>query len=213
MNEQARIIKSVVAKRRSSACFVNFTDGDSIVLSTDIVVKYRMGKDIAIDEATLNAAISEQKIINLKQSAYIYAAYKPRSIRQVAEKLRQLDFEDEYITIALEFLASFNLLDDEKFALMYCKDYLLRKSASKSRLKIELLRKGISKDIASKVLDEIYPDDNEYELALKAAWKKDRSLERKAPEKRKNSLFAFLFRQGFNSDVIKKVVDELSSKY
>ncbi len=209
MTNTERIITAVTAGRNPSSCTVVFEDGAREILSTDIVVKYRLGKGTVLSPGTCAEIAKDQRLIDLKRAAYAYAAYKPRSVRQVADKLKALDYSAEEIESALGFLVDFGLLDDEKFALMFCKDYLLRKSASRNVLVNELRRKGVSAETARKTVDSIYPGDNEHEQALRAAMKKMRSLERKEPAKRKQSLFAFLCRQGFDFDVIRNVINEL----
>jgi regulatory protein len=58
----------------------------------------------------------QQDIINAKQAAYNYAAYKPRTEFQVRKRLKERGYEDNLVWEAIEFIKKFDLLDDELFA-------------------------------------------------------------------------------------------------
>mgnify|MGYP001024004460 FL=1 len=82
------IIVSIVKVKRADKCQVQFDNGDFFVCSMDIVLKYKLSKGFDIDDELLNELIKEQRIIEVKQSAYNYASYKPRKTQQVIKKLK-----------------------------------------------------------------------------------------------------------------------------
>jgi regulatory protein len=88
-----------------------------------------------------------------------------------------------------------------------------RKPAGESRLRQELMKRGVSKHDIADAFAEAFPPETSRETAiesaLEAAQKKMRSLERKDPEKRKQALVGYLQRQGFSWDVIKKVLADV----
>lgn len=100
-----------------------------------------------------------------------------------------------------------NFVNDERFASFRVKSYL---KAGKSRCYIEqkLKQKGISKDIISKIFDEI--DYSEFDTALDFARRKKICAFRKDYESRianRQKDLATLVRSGFSYDIAKDILN------
>lgn len=204
-----KIISNVKARPNSSVCEIVFADGASIELHMDLVLKYRLGKNTAVDEKLWEDVINDSDTMLAKQTAYNYASYAPRTEFQIIKKLKDKGFNEDKVLGAIEFLKQFNLVDDYIYCQKYIKDYLRRKKSGADRITIELLKKGIPKHIAKAAVEDFFPKDDEFEIVLAAANKKMRSLTNKPPQKRKNSLIAYLQRQGFQWQIIKQALEEL----
>ena len=89
-------------------------------------------------------------------------------------------------------------LDDFRFAEYYVENRFVKKGVSIKRLKMELLKKGVSKDIVEEVLADSDRNDEE---ELKKMIVKKRS---KYPDDEK--LIAYLCRQGFQYDLVRELV-------
>ena len=207
-----RKILSVKKTKRSSDCFVNFEHDESIVISMDLVLKYNLVKGRDIDDCEFDEIIGEQRKIDLRQSAYKYASYKPRTEKEVRDRLMQKGFSNEEAKEALQFLEKFELLDDEKYAVDFIKEKLKLKNFGEFRMKMELIKRGIHRDLAEAAVSKYYPQEDEYEIAKAAAGKKISQIMRKPEEKRWNSLSGYLQRQGFGWDIIKKICDDYLKK-
>lgn len=201
-------IKAVFKKKRTAKFCLVTENEDFFDISEDLIVQYSIRRGRELSEELFAEIKKKQRIIDVKQAAYNYASYKPRSIRQVEDKLKLMKFDSEEISIAKNFLIDFDLLDDEKFAASYIESYLKRKSVGSSKIYQELLKKGINKDTAKNALAEHFPEDNKKELAIEAAEKKMRMLRSKPPEKQKNSLIAYLQRQGFDWNTIRETIQK-----
>ncbi|MBP5647954.1 RecX family transcriptional regulator [Candidatus Saccharibacteria bacterium] len=86
-------------------------------------------------------------------------------------------------------------LNDYKFAEWYVENRFVKKGISKKRLKMELIKKGIVKDI----IDEVLDGRNDEEEIRKMINKK---REKYDDEK----LMAYLVRQGFSYDLVRRMV-------
>jgi regulatory protein len=201
-------IISVFAKRFGSNCKVSLSNGEELEISIDLVNKYYLSKGKVLDDSILKNIIAEQRIYDIKKSALAYASYKPRTVKQVKTKLRDKEYNNDEIDIAIKFLFNFNLLDDEKFAFNFLKDFLVRKSAGKSKIKMELYRRGVPDYIIEDTIHNHFPENNSLDLARKSAEKKLRMLQNKPPEKQKNSLASYLQRNGYDWDIIKTILNE-----
>ena len=101
------------------------------------------------------------------------------------------EFSEEII----QRLTSKGYLDDRKFAEWYVENRFVKKGISKKRLKMELIKKGIAKDI----IDEVLDGRNDEEEILKMINKKREKYDNE-------KLMAYLVRQGFSYDLVRRMV-------
>lgn len=207
MNDELRII-SVKAKKNGQSCLISFNNDDVLECSYDLVLKHHLSKNSYINSDLFSELQKEQRIYVLKQVAYNFVSYKPRTEKQIRLKLKEKGYDKSESDLAIEFLLKFDLVDDEKYAKQFISDYLKRKSAGKSKLISELIMKGIDKSLAKNVLNQYYPENAAYEIALRAANKKFKLIRNKTGEKQKSSLIKYLQFSGFDWDIIRKVLRE-----
>lgn len=206
-----KTVKSLIYKNKKGTCLVFFDSETYVELSNDLIYKYQIHKGTIIDEELENKILSEQKIIDVKQSAYIFAAYKPRTKKQVIDKLKLKKFNHLEISIAVDFLNDFKLLNDEKYANTFAKEYIIRKPCSSKKIIQELLQRGIEKDIAVQAASTAIQPKDEFDLAVKAGEKKLRAIKHKPIEKQLQSIKSYLQRNGFNWDITKKAISVIFS--
>lgn len=204
------VVHSIKKKRYSKKYFVNFKDdSESIILSLDIIMKFNINKDKNVNEDILEKALEEQSLEDCKSAAYTYVSYKPRTEFEIRKRLEEKDFTQNHIEQAITFLNEFDLIDDEAFAKSFISTHLKKKPAGKFKIKTELVKRGIDKDLAEKMVENYYPSDQVYDLAIEAGKTKLRKVNHKKPEKQEKSVTDYLARNGFNWDIIKQVKKEL----
>lgn len=203
-------VKYIKSKGNCEVTFKEFAE--SYYISLDLINKYRLSKDKEITAEEFEEIISEQRVFDVKKTAFNYASFKPRSEKQLEDKLKQKEFNEDEIEIAKEFLKSFDLLDDRKFAILFVNNFLKRKSAGQRVVKMELMGKGIDEYLAEEILQDHFPHDEVEELISKAADKKMRLLSNKAIEKQKKSLTDHLLMRGFPWEKVKIEIDKRFKK-
>jgi len=206
------IIKSVQKKKYTPNCLIyfNYSELDNaLVISTDLVVKYGLKKGMELSDNFYHILLQEQRIINIKNSAYSFASYKPRTEKQVRQRLSAKGFFDKEIDIAINFLYDFKLLDDYTFARQFCIDYMKRKNISRYKLYQEIIKRGIQKELADEISRDTYPLNQLDTIIRKAANKKLKSISYKPLRKQKESLISYLKRQGFSWTDINPVLNEI----
>jgi regulatory protein len=111
----------------------------------------------------------------------------------------------------LERLELAGYLDDESFARQFARSKAVGGGMSKRRVQQELVRRGVSRDIAGRAVDEVFVEEavDEFEAVLRAARKKLRTLERVDAPTRRRRLYGFLARKGFESEDVIRVMREL----
>ena len=141
-----------------------------------------------------------------KNTAYRYLTIRPRSRKELADKLQDKEFADPIITAVLEHVTRLGYLDDGKFAAQWAASRIRSRGFGRRRLEQELRIKGISSAIIKDTLNTLLEEAPEAETARKEAEKKLRTLTRFEPEVRRRRLAGFLERKGFSSEIIRTIL-------
>jgi len=173
----------------------------------------KVGREYAEDE--LVALEQESLIGKVYGRALEYCLMRPHSVREVQQYLYKktrpkLDktgelkpgIAPEITSRVFERLIEKGYVDDNKFARFWVENRLVKKGVSKRKLRSELITKGINSTIISQMLSETVRNDSD---ELKKIIAKKRSL---YPDDKK--LTAYLARQGFNYDEIKRAIDDFN---
>jgi len=144
-----------------------------------------------------------------KQTALRLLALRPRTVRELRNKLEEKSYSPEVIRDIVAYCQEYGYLDDARLAKSWVKWRLKEKPSGKSLLIYELREKGIDQSIIDTALSEEYNDRNEFELAVNAVNKRLKSyqnLDRTVAERR---ILAFLSRRGFSLTVAKEVTNKI----
>ena len=212
--QEPYIITHVVAQKKNPARCSVFINGEfAFGCTLDTTLRFGLTKGKQLTKHDIDRLQEQEDIIALKQIALRYATYKSRTAAEVRRKMLEKDFAPEEADYAVQFLEEFGYVNDRKYAAAFLQEIMQRKPAGESRLRQELLKRGVSKHDIDDAFAEAFPPetarDNAFQSALAAAEKKLRSLERKEPQKRKQALIGYLQRQGFAWEVIKSVLEEV----
>ena len=145
--------------------------------------------------------------------AFRYIGYAARSRSELEKRLEREEYEPDIVQAVIAECEGAGWVDDQKFAGDWIADRADRKMYGKTRLKMELQRKGIDKDTLLEALDKV-DDEGELKRALAAIqtkWKPDvyGMMDRREQQAEKQKLSGFLMRRGFNWATIKQVFAQL----
>ena len=216
MDNQIIIVQVKQKNQRNTNCIVSFksenAEENQIEISMDLVLKFQLKKDKIIGFSEFEQIISEQKLIDAKQIAFNFASFSPKTEKQIVQKLKVKGFENMEINYSIKFLKDFNLINDEEFSKKFINDYLLKNKSGKFKLLQLLINKGVSKEIAENAVNKYFPEEKSLDLAILAAEKKMKIIEKKQKEKQKQAIFNHLLSKGFSFADAKKVLDIISGK-
>ncbi len=168
---------------------------------------------LKIGQPLTSKEIEELQIKDQYSQATDYAlrflSFRPRSEKEVKEKLKKKGFDEFVISKVILKLQDSEYLDDEEFAKMWVLDRKSVKPEGSYLLKKELQQKGVAKEIIEKVLAENFTHKEEFNLALKVAQKKKKTLKGLSRLEFEQKITAALARRGFRWEIIKKVLKEL----
>lgn len=146
---------------------------------------------------------------SVKKTALRYRSYRPRSKSEVREYLKKKGYDDRNIEQALTYLTENNLLNDEEFARMLCRDRLVLKPVGKATMRQLLLKKGIERTTVDVVLQELYTGDKESTLALREAERKYKRIASLPPLTKKKKIYEHLLRRGYESSLSLKIANQM----
>ncbi len=194
------IINIKIKTKKSNNYIIELSNGKSLEIPIDIILKYNLEKHMLITEDICNKLNQEINLIKCKEIAYKFATYKPRSIKQIRDKLIENNFKENEILLTFEFLKKYNLIDDFDYSRKFILNYILTKRVGQRKIEYELLLKGISKEIVNKAINKFYPNNKVKEFIILEIKKKKNQILRKEKEKQYIYIYNYLSNKGFYID-------------
>ena len=192
-------IKQAIKNENRVNVFVNNKYSFSLDISQVVDYKIKVGQNISEEKLAEYKKASE--FGKLYQRTLEWVLARPRSEREVRDYLRKKIFEkkldEKYSDTIIERLVSKGYLDDKKFAEYYLENRFVKKGTSMKRLKMELTKKGVKKEIIEDVLEN--SERNDVEEIKKI-------IERKRKKYDDEKLIQYLCRQGFSFELSRELV-------
>jgi regulatory protein len=156
--------------------------------------------------------INQEKINSLQaadtseivyQKALKLLDYRPRTEKEIYQRLAQKGYEPENIEITIDRLRTANLVQDGQFARMWVENRNTSHPRSMRLMQYELKMKGVQDVLIENALAE---SESDLTLAQRAAEKHARKLRNLEWLDFRKKLSAFLARRGFSFETINFVV-------
>jgi len=193
------------SKRRS--IFVNneFLCG----VDEEIVVILGLKVNQEVDKRKIKEVLHKEEIKRAKDYAFKLLSYRPRSIKEIWNRLKKKDYSSKVILEVIKSLKRLKFLNDREFARMWVESRIKTRPMGRHRLEQELNQKGIDRDLIEKTLSD-YEEEEEIELAKELTQRKLKRSYRNLDEvTTKRRLYSFLQRRGFSYDIIQEVLRKL----
>lgn len=144
----------------------------------------------------------------IKQKIEQYCVYQDRCHKEVEQKMRTYDLIPEAQEMILLSLLKDNFLNEERFSKSFARGKFRIKHWGKQRIVRELKMREISAYNIKTALKEI--DEEEYVKTIyNITENRNAVISESNTFKRKKKLIDFLFRKGFESDLIYKTVNDI----
>jgi len=193
-----------VAKRRKSL-FQIMVDDEPILIDkeTFLLSRFKLGSTITYEELEELKMNSENH--RAKQKALWLLSRRDYSKTELVNKLAR-ETSKEAAVKAAERMEEVGVIDDIRFAKKYAADLFHFKRMSARMVLYELMQKGIDKETATDIIEELAIDEDE-SLAD--------TIERKflnnlSTEKELRRVYAFFTRKGYSYDQIKTAINKYS---
>jgi len=139
---------------------------------------------------------------------------RAHSERELKRKLYQRGFRKTPIEAALARARELDLVNDEQFTRAFVDDRLRRGGIGINKLRAELAKRGVDRELVTRVLAETEALDDEAEVVAAAVaaaeprWRRSRDDD---PHKRRARIMRFLAGRGFPADVCRAATDCLEA--
>ena len=155
--------------------------------------------------------MSDELAGKARKAALRYLMYRDRSVHEVRTYLEGKEYPPTVVEDALQYLASLRYLDDARFARQFTRYRVECKKMGRFRLRHELISRGVEESLTDRVLDEVFADVSELDLARQCAEKKMNVWKGLPAQTVKRRLAGFLGRKGFNAETVYRTVNDLVS--
>lgn len=190
-------------------------------ISSNTLAKFNLYKGKELEESVLEDILYQELKQRFFERAVNYLTRAPKTTFQIRRYLGDLQYKkkdkwfdaDANINFEKIFdeivkdLEDINLLDDKDYATLFVESRIKNKPRGKFVLVSELMGKGVDKEIAIQVCDELIED--EYDILKKTFYKRYKSENLDLSDRKK---IAYLQRKGFSYDLIKKFANSESEE-
>lgn len=195
------IVTAVEPRRKSLSAL--YIDGEfAMKLDTQTLLEYRIKPGTELDDEELHSLLIASDTRRAKEKALWLISYRDHTSKEIYDKLCR-DYSEDAANTALERLKELGLINDEAFAKRFAAE-LHSKHCSPSDIRYKLISKGIDRDSADAIVDELEIDPRE-EISALIEKKYLRNL---GDEKGIRRTFSALERAGFKYSDIKSVLNE-----
>ena len=166
---------------------------------------------LKIGQALSDEDIAELQAADTLEKAQLRAinliAYRPRSVREVRQRLKRAEVDDEAIDSVVDRLKNAGLLDDAAFSKAWVESRLRANPRGRRMIEWELRQKGVSAQEIDAALEGV-DDEASAMAAAEKRWPRLQSLPQR---ERKKKLMDFLARNGFDYAVIEETLRRIES--
>ena len=186
------VVTAVEPRRKSLSAL--FIDGEfALKLDTATLLENRIVSGIELTDEELHELILKSDLRRAKEKALWLISYRDHTCAELLNKLKK-DFSEEAAEAAVAKMLELRLINDEEIARRYASELHNVKHLSAQSIKYKLIAKGIDKDTAEEITEELMIDPVE-EITLLIEKKYANKL---TDEKGKRRAFAALQRAGYH---------------
>ncbi len=209
------VVINLKRKKRTKDWYIIYlNDGREILSYIDFIIKFKIKTGKQLTQEQIDEIKSSSELIFAKEIAYKFLSSRPRTQKEIEERLRQKGFDENIISRAVEEIKNYGFINDIEYARSFVFDRFRSKTLGKFALKQALLAKGVSNEVVEQVLLERENVVDEFEIALDLANQKLKQIKTSKKKKRdkseqKRKIYEFLARRGFDWAVINSVIRKI----
>jgi regulatory protein len=176
-------------------------------LGSLLAVELRLGPGVELAPDLLKDAFRRDTVGKAVEACVRLLSYRPRTEAELLRRLGQKGVEPEIAAEAVERVRALGYVDDAEFACFWVQNREQFKPMGARRLRYELQQKGVDRETARQVLEELPPREDE--AALRVGRAKLRTYAGLDEQTFRRRLGGFLARQGFDYETSARVIKAL----
>jgi regulatory protein len=204
-----RITGFKMQKGRKQAITVEFEDGKELQVDPELIVRFHLGVGMDLDEQFEQRLREENSRLLARRRLVAYLSARRKTTQEARLYLERLGFPATAVEYALEAVRELGLLDDAEFAQAYTRTQKKVAKKGPRAIEFELLSRGVSRGEAEEVVSRCYSPQEQVHLAREIAEKRMSRLSSSTVAEKHRKLSQYLFRRGFDPEIVAEVVREL----
>lgn len=184
---------------------VDLNGSFAFALPATLVADERIEVGDMLDGERVRSLLAAEQASRATEAALVFLGYRPRSEKEVRDRLRRGGFEQDAIEHAIARLHEWRYLDDADFARRWVENRTTHRPRGRRLLQQELRHKGIDGEIARDAIDDAELDETGAAETL--ARRRLPSYAGDEPAAIRRRLGAYLARRGYGYDVIRIALD------
>ena len=197
-------------RRERNRFEVYLDDKPALRVSEAVLVKHGLHRGQNINEDAIKRIVQADVREQAHQAAINFISYRPRSSKEVLDRLVLKGFESELARQVVDQLRELMLVNDLEFARMFVRDKLRGKPMGRALLRKKLIEKGMSFQLAEWILKEYVTPENEQKAAHALAERKFKMSRKRfsglEPTTQQKRLADYLLNRGFSAEIAYKTV-------
>lgn len=194
-----------IAQAKGNFYTVDFSNGERLRVSEDMLVRYRLLKGQEFSEEELEAIKKKSGYDLGLQMVMNYLSYQIHSEKEVWDYLREKDIEAADRKNIIARLKELNLVDDLSYGESYVRTQMRLSDKGPQYLAQQLKQKGLSADDIEHAIS-LYTLKDQLEIAVKAGEKFVKKMHHKSYREVRQKLQQRLMQKGFSKEVIQEVL-------
>ena len=193
------LLVTEVIPREKGRTSIRFDNGMEVLLYKGEVRKLGLQEQTVISREKYDEIIYEILGTRAKKRAMFLLERMDRTEHQLRDKLMQNGYPAVCVDLAIDYVKKYHYIDDLRYATNYISYQQKRKCRQK--LKIDLLTKGIDKNVIEQALDEAF--DSDEQIKIRQLLEKKHYDPKECDRKEKQKTYQYLMRRGFKgSDIL-----------
>src|SRR5688500_15682683 len=194
------ITRIVEQKRRANRRSIYLDGAFAFGVNLNVVAKFKLKEGMTLTPDQVRAIEQGEVRQDCFDTAMDYLSRRLHSRKELRTKLARKEFGEAVVDSVLADLERLGYLNDEQFAKTKALSAAQHRHHGKRRAMVELLKTGISGDVARKALDDVYDKTDSLATARELAQKQAARLSRLDPMTARRRLVGMLQRRGFEYD-------------
>lgn len=203
-------ITKIEPQKRNRKRMSVYIDG-AFAFGVDMEVAYVCGlkEGLEVDKEWIDAVVQKEELLRAQNYALNLLSFRARSEKEIAERMAQKGYEPFIIDKTIAYLKEQGYINDKAFAEAFIKDKSELNGYGRNRIRWELYKKGVSRELVDELLEEVVTPDEEYEKAKMLAERKMKLWQKDPKPVQYRKLSGLLARKGYPFDLVSKVAREL----
>ncbi|WP_165003325.1 MULTISPECIES: recombination regulator RecX [unclassified Enterococcus] len=197
-----------ISKGKGPFYRVDLSEGESLRVSEDILVRYRLLKGQELEEETVQEIKKSSGFDFGFQQAMNYLSYQLRSEKEIRTYLKEKEIELEDRNKIVARLKELQLVDDLVYGESYVRTNMRLSDKGPKKLGQQMQQKGLKPEIIEQALSQ-YTFEDQVETARQAAEKAFGKNHGKSQKELLRKIQQMLMTKGFTQDVIQQAMTTL----